>query len=175
MTRDHPLRSIAPRLPRTLAACVLLLACGAASATELAPTIERLVLQGYEDPQGAKAGLQALRAATPDTPENRRALLVGFGLVAADNYLADETAATARALRELATTLGPIAEADAHLVAADLEFGGRQEENGNVEARAAVAGYAPFCESRDPALAARCDRIVRMRSGTFETAPLVSA
>jgi diguanylate cyclase (GGDEF)-like protein len=33
-----------------------------------------------------------------------------------------------------------------------------QEENGNVEARAAVAGYSVYCESKDPALAAQCDR-----------------
>ena len=78
-------------------------------------------------------------------------------MVAADNHLAGETAAAAKALRELAATAGPIAEADAHMVNADLEFEGMQGENGNLEARAAVAGYSPYCESRDAAMAAQCD------------------
>ena len=120
--------------------------------------VDRLIVQGFEDPQGANAGLKALQAATPATPDNARALLVGFGMVAADNHLAKETAAAAQALRALAPTAGPIAEADAHLVSAELEFEGMQEENGNVEARAAVAGYSPYCEAKDPALAAQCDR-----------------
>ena len=120
--------------------------------------VDRLIVQGFEDPQGANAGLKALQAATPATPDNARALLVGFGMVAADNHLAKETAAAAQALRALASTAGPIAEADAHLVSAELEFEGMQEENGNVEARAAVAGYSPYCEAKDPALAAQCDR-----------------
>ena len=143
---------------RTVLAAALLVAAAATQASDLSRAVDRLIVQGFEDPMGADAGLKALQAATPATPETRRALLVGFGMVAADNHLARETADAARALRELAATAGPIAEADAHLVNADLEFEGMQEENGNVEARAAVAGYSPFCESRDPALAARCDR-----------------
>ncbi len=135
----------------------LLLAAAATQASELSRAVDRLIVQGFEDPMGADAGLKALQAATPATPETRRALLVGFGMVAADNHLAKETAEAARALRELAATAGPIAEADAHLVNADLEFEGMQEENGNVEARAAVAGYSVYCESSDPALAAQCD------------------
>ena len=164
MTRAPFLRRIArladqcrPSMRAAIAAG-LLLAAAAASASDLAQAVDRLVVQGYEDPQGAKAGLQALQATAPATPDNARALLVGFGLVAADNYLPNETAAAAQALRALAATAGPIAEADAHLVNADLEFGGRQEENGNVEARAAVAGYAPYCDGKDAALAAQCDR-----------------
>jgi len=141
------------------AACAAVaLAAAAAPAADLAQAIDRLVVRGFEDPQGANEGLRALQAGTPGTPDNTRALLVGFGLVAADNHLAKETADVAKALRELAATAGPVAEADAHLVNADLEFEGMQEENGNVEARAAVAGYSPYCETRDPALAARCDR-----------------
>ena len=165
MLRDRfPRRSARPAdnrhapLLRAAVAASLLLAVAAVPAADLASAVNRLVVQGYEDPQGAKAGLQALQASMPATPENTRALLVGFGLVAADSYMPEETAETARALRALAATAGPIAEADAHLVNADLEFGGRQEENGNVEARAAVAGYSPYCEARDPAQAAHCDR-----------------
>ncbi len=139
-------------------AAALLLAVGGARASELTEAIDKLIVQGFEDPQGANAGLKALQAATPATPDNTRALLVGFGMVAADHHLATQTADAAKALRELAATAGPIAEADAHLVNADLEFEGMQEENGNVEARAAVAGYSPFCESRDAAIAAQCDR-----------------
>ena len=139
-------RATAPR--RSLRHAALLLARAAAPwaprRTPRAQAVDRLVVQGFEDPQGADAGLHALQAATPATPDNTRALLVGFGMVAADNHLADETAAAAKALRELAATAGPIAEADAHLVNADLEFEGMQEENGNVEARAAVAGYSPY-------------------------------
>ena len=142
---------------RACAAAGLLLLAAAAPATELTQAIDRLVVQGFEDPQGADAGLRALQAATPVTPDNTRALLVGFGLVAADNHMPAETATTAQALRALAATAGPIAEADAHLINADLEFEGRQEENGNVEARAAVAGYSPYCESKDPKLTAQCD------------------
>ena len=161
MTRDRSRRRFAPPLQaqaRAVLAAALLLAGAPAGATDLSQAIDRLIVQGYEDRQGANAGLQALQAATPATPDNMRALLVGFGMVAADNHLAAETAAVAKSLRELATRAGPIAEADAHLVSADLEFGGMQEENGNVEARAAVAGYSPYCESRDVALAAQCDR-----------------
>ena len=151
-------RATARAAVRATAAAGLLLAAAVAPASELTQAVDRLVVQGFEDPKGADEGLRALQAATPATPDNTRALLVGFGMVAADNHLPRETAAVAKALRALAATVGPIAEADAHLVSADLEFEGMQEENGNVEARAAVAGYTPFCESRDPALAARCDR-----------------
>ena len=160
----RPARFLAPARPRWRAAAraafaaSLLLAAVATHASELTVAVDRLITQGFEDPQGADAGLKALQAATPPTPENTRALLVGFGMVAADNHLAGQTADAAKALRELAATAGPIAEADAHLVNADLEFEGMQEENGNVEARAAVAGYSVYCESKDPALAAQCDR-----------------
>ena len=153
-----PLHATARAVVRACAAACLSLAAAAAPASELTQAVDRLIVQGFEDPQGANAALHALQAATPATPDNTRALLVGFGMVAADNHLPRETAAAAKALRELAATAGPIADADAHLVNADLEFEGMQEENGNVEARAAVAGYSPFCESKDAALAARCDR-----------------
>ncbi|MEO5686335.1 MAG: diguanylate cyclase [Burkholderiaceae bacterium] len=143
---------------RAALAAVLLLAGATAGASDLSQAVDRLIVQGFEDPQGANAGLSALQAATPVTPDNTRALLVGLGMVAADNHLAPETAAAAKALRDLAGSAGPIAEADAHLINANLEFGGMQEENGNVEARAAVAGYSPYCESRDAAMAAQCDR-----------------
>jgi len=153
----------ARRALRATASGLLLAAAAAAGAATAPPAnvaqaVDRLIVQGFEDPQGALAGLRALQASTPGTPDNTRALLVGFGMVAADNHLAPETADAARALRDLAAAVGPIAEADAHLVNADLEFDGMQEENGNVHARAAVAGYAPFCESHDPAQAVRCDR-----------------
>ena len=157
-TAPAPARAIARAAVRATAAAVLLLAAAVAPASELTQAVDRLIVQGFEDPKGANEGLRALQAATPATPDNTRALLVGFGMVAADNHLPQETAAAAKALRALAATAGAIAEADAHLVNADLEFEGMQEENGNVEARAAVAGYTPFCESRDPALAAQCDR-----------------
>jgi diguanylate cyclase (GGDEF)-like protein len=153
-----PGRATARAALRATAAAGLLLAVAVAPASELTQAVDRLIVQGFEDPKGANEGLRALQAATPATPDNTRALLVGFGMVAADNHLPQETAAAAKALRALAATAGAIAEADAHLVNADLEFEGMQEENGNVEARAAVAGYTPFCESREPALAAQCDR-----------------
>ena len=156
MIRDYSTRLRAAACAAFAAS--LLLAAGTATASELAQAIDRLVAQGLEDPQGANAGLNALQAATPATPDNTRALLVGFGLVAADQHLPQETAAAASALAALAATAGPIAEADAHLVKADLEFEGMQEENGNAEARAAVAGYSPYCEARDAAPAAQCDR-----------------
>ncbi|MEP6504958.1 MAG: hypothetical protein ABJD97_16575, partial [Betaproteobacteria bacterium] len=136
----------------------LLLPMSHAGASELSAEVDRLVVQGFEDPQGAMTALKLLQARTPATPENTRAILVGLGLVAADSHLERETAAIASQLAALAASAGPIAAADAHLVNADLEFEGMQEENGNLEARAAVAGYAPFCDSRDPALAAQCDR-----------------
>ena len=151
-------RPRAPTLARASAVAGLLLAAAAAPASDLTQAVDRLIVQGFEDPKGANEGLRALQAATAATPDNTRALLVGFGMVAADNHLPQETGAAAKALRALAATAGPVAEADAHLVSADLEFEGMQEENGNVEARAAVAGYSPFCESSDPALSAQCDR-----------------
>ena len=165
MTRNFLRRPAAPAPARTRArlrgaalAAACLLAAASAGAGELSQAVDRLVVQGFEDPQGATAALRALQAATPATPDNTRALLVGFGMVAADNHLPAQTDAAAKALRDLAATAGPLAEADAHMVRADLEFEGMQEESGNVEARAAVAGYSPYCESRDAALAAQCDR-----------------
>jgi len=155
-TRHRSTRD-ARRALRAAAAAAGLTLAAAAPAADLARAIDRLIVQGFEDPQGAKVGLRTLQATTPSTPDNTRALLVGFGMVAADNHLAGETADIAKALRELAATAGPVAEADAHLVNADLEFEGMQEENGNLQARAAVAGYSPYCETRDPALAAHCD------------------
>jgi diguanylate cyclase (GGDEF)-like protein len=167
MTRDSSTRRLErPRRTHAragLGACALLCAAALltpapAAASDLSTAVDRLVVKGFEDPKGATAALHALQAATPATPENTRAVLVGLGLVAADSHLEQETAAVARQLTALAASVGPIAVADAHLVNADLEFEGMQEENGNLEARAAVAGYAPFCESREPALAAQCDR-----------------
>lgn len=149
----------APRRLRLIAlAAGLLLAGATAGASELTRAVDHLVVLGFEDPTAANAGLRALQATTPATPDNTRALLVGLGMVAADNHRAAETAAAGKALRELAATAGPIAEADEHMVNADLEFEGMQEESGNLEARAAVAGYSPYCESKDAAMTAQCDR-----------------
>src|ERR1700761_7999343 len=117
MSRDRLPRHARQRhaLPQSLAAAALLLGLASASASDVATQVDRLVVQGYEDPLGAQAGLKALQAAAPHSPDDTRALLVGFGLVAADNYLPKETADAAAALRTLAATVGPIAEADAHL------------------------------------------------------------
>ncbi len=94
---DAPARRAALRAAaRACAAAGLLLLATAASASDLTKAIDRLVVQGFEDPQGADAGLRALQAATPATPDNTRALLVGFGLVAADNYMPSEVADTRR-------------------------------------------------------------------------------
>ena len=94
MSRERPPRRHARfarqrnALPRAAVAVGLLLALASAWASDLATAVDRLVVQGYEDPQGAQAGLHALQAATsPDSPDDTRALLVGFGLVAADNYM----------------------------------------------------------------------------------------
>jgi hypothetical protein len=86
-------------LRRVAAGASLVLAAAATAAADLAQAVDRLVVQGYEDSPGAQAGLRALQATTPPTPENTRKLLLGFGLVAADNYQPAETAAAARALR----------------------------------------------------------------------------
>jgi len=157
MTPEPSRRRAAPLVAVLAATLALGAGLARASDSELGRAVDRLVVQGFEDPRGAEAGLRALQAATPASPDNTRILLVGRGMVAADNHLVKETADVARALRELAATAGPLAAADAHMVAADLEFEGLQEENGNVEARAAVAGYSPFCEATDVALAAQCD------------------
>ncbi len=159
LERLHPPRRLV-RVRLALLGCALLgaVALPAASASELTTEVDRLVLQGFEDPRGATAALHALQARTPPTPDNTRVLLVGLGMVAADSHLQQETTAISSQLTALAASAGTIAAADAHLVNADLEFEGMQEENGNVEARAAVAGYAPFCEATDPARAAQCDR-----------------
>lgn len=127
-------------------------------ATELSQAIDRLVERGFEDPEHAIEQLRVLQARTVNTPDNQRAFLVGYGLIAADHHHAQQTASIGKELRDLKGVDSAIAAADASLVAANFEFEGMQEEKINKSARSALEGYQPYCESEDHSAKMQCDR-----------------
>jgi diguanylate cyclase (GGDEF)-like protein len=121
-----------------------------ARASSLQDQVNDLVDVGFEEPQRAIGTLKALRAQRGQSPGSRRMIAAGIGLVAADHNLDDEARAAVAELEGLVPTAGPLAQADALLVRADLEILGNSTPQSVADLKAAVLAYAPYC---DPALA----------------------
>ncbi|MFL6627784.1 MAG: diguanylate cyclase domain-containing protein [Vitreoscilla sp.] len=135
----------ARRLAFALAAG-LALACGTARAA--APDLDgldELVRQGDETPDSA---IQAIGELSPRglaaTPALRRATLTGVAIVQARNGRIAEALAQVAALTELGRSQ-PLADADAHLVRAEIEVNGGHMASSYQQARAALAIYSEAC------------------------------
>ncbi len=135
------------------------LACGAAHAGDgaLLELMDNLVRQGDETPQTAIDSLNEL--ASKDfaaAPQLRRATIAGIGIVEARNGLNAEALDQVAALLALRDPPDPLAEADAHLVRAEIEINGGHVEVSYQQARAALAIYDDLCGA-GPGRRADCD------------------
>ena len=141
------------RLRRALPALALAFAAGGAlaggpvrtSPGDLLELMDNLVRQGDETPQTAIDSINELSdmdAAKP--PQVRRTVITSIGIVEARNGLNTEALAQVAALMALAAT-DPLAEADAHLVRAEIEVTGGHNEAAYQQARAALAVYGQQC------------------------------
>jgi diguanylate cyclase (GGDEF)-like protein len=135
----------------------LALACGGARAA--APDldlVDDLVRQGDEAPDSA---IQAIGDLSPRdlaaTPALRRAALTGVAIVQARNGRNAEALAQVAALTELGRSQ-PLADADAHLVRAEIEVNGGHMASSYQQARAALAIYSEAC-ARGPRYDAGCN------------------
>jgi len=124
----------------------LVLACGAArAAQDDVALIDDLVRQGDEAPDSAIRAIGELsNREFAVTPLVRRASLTGIGIVQARNGRVAEALAQVAALTEFGRT-EPLADADAHLVRAEIEVNGGHMASSYQQARAALAVYSEAC------------------------------
>ena len=123
------------------------LACGAvrAAPADVAQLIDDLVRHGDETPDSAIVSIGELASKDiATTPLLRRAGRSGVGIVQARNGQTAEALKQVAALTELGRTQ-PLADADAHLVRAEIEVNGGHMEASYQQARAALAVYSEAC------------------------------
>jgi diguanylate cyclase (GGDEF)-like protein len=145
-------------------ALALALAAGAAlpagpvhtGAPELVELMDKLVRQGDEAPQAAIDSINELAGMNAaNSPLLRRTILTSIALVQARN------GQNAEALERVATLMAlgrtdPLAEAQAHLVRAEVEINSGHSEASYQQARAALAIYGDLC-APGPKEDADCD------------------
>jgi len=124
----------------------LALACGAArAAQDDIQLLDDLVRQGDEAPDDAIRSIGELtNKGLAATPLLQRAALTGVGIVQARNGRIAEALAQVAALTEFGRTQ-PLADADAHLVRAEIEVNGGHMASSYQQARAALAIYSESC------------------------------
>jgi len=107
--------------------------------------VDDLVRQGDEEPDSAIRAIGELSDKDlAATPLLRRAALTGVGIVQARNGRIAEALAQVAALTEFGRTQ-PLADADAHLVRAEIEVNGGHMASSYQQARAALAIYSESC------------------------------
>jgi diguanylate cyclase (GGDEF)-like protein len=135
------------------------LACGLAHAGsgDLDELLDHLVRQGDETPQAAIDSINELASRDfASSPPLRRMAIASIGIVEARN------GQNAEALEQVATLLAftrpadPLADADAHVVRAEIEINGGHGEASYQQARAALAVYNDLCAT-GPKQRADCD------------------
>ena len=115
------------------------------SAPELVEVMDKLVRQGDEAPQEAIAAINNVASLdATSSPLLRRTIVTGIALVQARNGLNDEALGRVATLMELGRT-EPLAEAQAHLVRAEIEINSGHSEASYQQARAALAIYGDLC------------------------------
>ena len=130
-----------------LFAAVAAFACAPAHASpgDLVDLMDGFVRQGDEKPQDAIDSINEL--STKDlakSPLIQRTAVTSIGVIQARNGLNAEALERVAALMALGRT-EPLAEADAHLVRAEIEVNGGHSEAAYQQARAAVAIYGEQC------------------------------
>ena len=138
-----------------LVALSVVLALGAGAACAAGPVrseanglvelMDGLVRQGDETPQNAIDSINELSNKDfADSPLLRRTVITSVGIIEARNGLNGEAMQQVAALTALGRT-DPLAEADAHLVRAEIEINGGHGEASYQQARAALAVYNALC------------------------------
>ena len=123
---------------------------------DLAELMDGLVRQGDETPQSAIDSVNELASRDDaDAPLLRRTAIVSVGIIEARNGLNTEALERVATLMALGRT-DPLAEADAHLVRAEIEVNGGHGESSYQQARAALAIYGERC-APGPRKSADCD------------------
>ena len=130
-----------------LFAAVAAFACAPVHANpgDLVDLMDGFVRQGDEKPQDAIDSINEL--STRDlakSPLTQRTAVTSIGVIQARNGLNAEALGRVAALMALGRT-EPLAEADAHLVRAEIEVNGGHSEAAYQQARAAVAIYGEQC------------------------------
>lgn len=123
----------------------LALAGGAARAAGLdLDLVDDQVREGDETPDSAIKAITELTAKDAATPLSRRTSLAAIGIVQARNGRTTEALTQVAALTELGRA-EPLADADAHLVRAEIEVNGGHMATSYQQARAALATYSEAC------------------------------
>ena len=120
---------------------------GARAATgDLLDLMDTLVRQGDETPQASIEAINEIAVkASAATPQLRRAAITSIGIVEARNGQNAEALAQADALMALARPGDALAEADAHLVRAEIEVNGGHNQASYQQARAALDLFDALC------------------------------
>jgi diguanylate cyclase (GGDEF)-like protein len=136
----------ARRLVLVLAAlCALAGVPARAGQGDLVELMDGLVRQGDETPQNAIDSINGLADRDiAGSPLLRRTAITSIGIIEARNGQSTEALAQVAALMALGRT-EPLAEADAHLVRAEIEAIGGHGEVSYQQARAALAIYGKLC------------------------------
>jgi diguanylate cyclase (GGDEF)-like protein len=139
------------RLRRAAAVLVATLAfagaAGAAQRSDFNELVDALVRQGDENPSDAIASLNELGSLDRGaTPVRHRLTLLSMGIVAARNGRDAEAMQQIDALLALKSPVDGLAEADAHVIRAELEDNAGHRESAYEHARAALRGYGALCK-----------------------------
>ena len=138
------------RARRLVLASALLaaIACAPARAGaggDLVELMDGLVRQGDESPHAAIQSIDELSSqVAADSPLLHRTAITSIGIVEARNGLNAEALERVAALTALGKT-EPLAEADAHLVRAEIDINGGRGEASYQQARAALGIYGALC------------------------------
>jgi diguanylate cyclase (GGDEF)-like protein len=151
------------RLLRQSVRLALALAAGLAFASARAGTgeavelMDHLVRQGDESPLDAIASLYELASNDlASAPQVRRVAITSIGIVEARNGQNAEALEQVAKLMAIGSPVDPLAEADAHLVRAEIEVNAGHNEASYEQARAALALLGPLCAA-GPKRRADCD------------------
>jgi diguanylate cyclase (GGDEF)-like protein len=123
----------------------------------LVALMDGLVRQGDETPQAAIDSILGLASKDfADSALLRRTVVTSIGIIEARNGLDTEALEQVAALLKPGKAVDPLAQADAHLVRAEIEVNGGRGEAAYQQARAALAIYGALC-APGPKQHADCD------------------